>query len=158
MNTASGGPSRTGGVAFLLAQLGAHATARFAERVADLDLTPPQAGLLRLLAANPGRSQRELADALGLPPSRFVPFADALEQRGIIERRRNPDDRRLHAVYLTADGERLLDRLRTVGLAHEQATCAGLTDDQHRLLYDLLRRVADHQGLTPGRHPGFSAL
>ncbi|MFD0540335.1 hypothetical protein ACFQY7_47630 [Actinomadura luteofluorescens] len=35
-----------------------------------------------MLAAAPGRSQRELADQLGMPPSRFVPFADELEQRG----------------------------------------------------------------------------
>jgi DNA-binding MarR family transcriptional regulator len=158
MNSETGGPPPGGGVAFLLAQLGAHATSRFAERVADLDLTPPQAGLLRLLAATPGRSQRELADALGVPPSRFVPFADALEQRGLIERRRNPDDRRLHAVHLTAQGEALLTRLREVGMAHEQAVCASLNADERATLRALLQRVAADQGLTPLLHPGYASL
>ncbi len=69
-------------MAFLLAQLGAHAAGRFAERIAGLDLTPAQAGLLRLVARTPGRSQRELAGDLGMPPSRFVPFADKLEDAG----------------------------------------------------------------------------
>jgi DNA-binding MarR family transcriptional regulator len=158
MNSETGGPPRGGGVAFLLAQLGAHAAARFAERVAELDLTPPQAGLLRLLSATPGRSQRELADALGVPPSRFVPFADALEQRGLIERRRNPDDRRLHAVHLTAAGEDLLDRLREVGMAHELAVCASLSAEERAHLQSLLGRMAAEQGLTPLLHPGFANL
>ncbi|MCX4090987.1 MarR family winged helix-turn-helix transcriptional regulator [Nocardia sp. alder85J] len=157
-NPETGGPPRGGGVGFLLAQIGAQATSRFAERVAALDLTPPQAGLLRLLAVSPGRSQRELADALGLPPSRFVPFADTLERRGLIERRRNPDDRRLHAVYLTGQGEELLGRLREVGMAHEQAMCEGLDPGEREQLRGLLQRVAAAQGLTPLLHPGFSSL
>jgi DNA-binding MarR family transcriptional regulator len=157
-NSETGGPPRGGGVGFLLAQLGSHAASQFAERVAELELTPPQSGLLRLLAVTPGRSQRELADALGVPPSRFVPFADALEERGLIERRRNPDDRRLHAVYLTEKGEQLLAQLRTVGMAHEQAMCEGLTPEERQQLQRLLQRVAATQGLTPLLHPGYAAV
>ncbi|GAA4607155.1 hypothetical protein GCM10023195_26870 [Actinoallomurus liliacearum] len=144
-----------GGAAFLLAQLGAHAARAFAERIASLDLTPPQAGLLRMLAATPGRSQRRLAEDLGMPPSRFVPFADELEGRGLIERRKNPDDRRSHALYLTERGVELLAELREVGAAHERDVCAALSSDEHRQLTVLLRRVAEQQGLTPGVHPGY---
>src|ERR1700731_770920 len=97
--------SRTGN-AFLLAQLGAHATTLFAERIAALDLTPPQAGFLRLVATEPGSSQQAIAGRLGIAPSRLVPIVDGLEQRGLIERRRDPDDRRNHALYLTADARR----------------------------------------------------
>ena len=148
-------PRQVGGVAFLLSQLGAHATGRFAARAAELDLTPPQAGLLRMLAAVPGRSQRELADGLGMPPSRFVPFADELEARGLIERRKNPEDRRLHALYLTDRGLELLGELRKVGAAHEKDVCQALTAPEQRQLAELLRRVADQQGLVPGVHPGY---
>ncbi|MFJ1752107.1 MarR family winged helix-turn-helix transcriptional regulator [Kitasatospora sp. NPDC088134] len=148
-----GGPP--GGSAFLLAQLGAHAADRFAERIAALDLTPAQAGLLRLLVQQPGRSQRELADALGMPPSRFVPFADGLEQRGLIERRRNAEDRRLYALHLTPDGLALLARLRETALAHEQDVTQSLTPEEHAQLTTLLGRIATQQGLTPGIHPGY---
>lgn len=147
-----------GGAAFLLAQVGAYATGRFAERVAELGLTPPQAGLLRMLANAPGRSQRALADDLGMPPSRFVAFADELEQRKLIERRKNPEDRRVYAVHLTDSGNELLERLREVGAAHEQAICESLSPDEHRRLIALLRRIADQQGLTPGAHPGYHSL
>jgi hypothetical protein len=61
------------GSAFLLAQLGAHATTLFAERIAPLDLTPPQAGFLRLVAAEPGSSQQAIASRLGMTASGWWP-------------------------------------------------------------------------------------
>ncbi|WP_035865467.1 MarR family winged helix-turn-helix transcriptional regulator [Kitasatospora cheerisanensis] len=154
----AGRPGPGGGAAFLLAQLGAHAAERFAQRIAELDLTPAQAGLLRLLVQNPGRSQRELADALGMPPSRFVPFADGLEQRGLIERRRNAEDRRLYALHLTDQGLALLGRLRDTALAHEQDVTQSLTPEEHAQLTALLTRIAAQQQLTPGVHPGYRTL
>ncbi|GLY88047.1 MarR family winged helix-turn-helix transcriptional regulator [Actinoallomurus iriomotensis] len=151
-------PASRGGAAFLLAQLGAHAAQRFADRVAELELTPAQAGLLRLLAQAPGHSQRELADMLGMPPSRFVPFADGLQERGLIERRRKPGDRRVHALRLTDEGMELLARLRTVARAHEEDVCQALSPDEHQQLIGLLRRIADQQRLTPGVHVGYRRL
>ncbi|WP_344263116.1 MarR family winged helix-turn-helix transcriptional regulator [Actinomadura napierensis] len=155
--TASAPTPRTG-AAFLLAQLGAHAAGLFAERIAGLDLTPAQAGLLRMLATNPGRSQRELAGDLGMPPSRFVPFADELEERGLIERRRNPSDRRIYALHLTGKGEKLLAELAQVGMNHEQQICESLSPEEHGQLLELLRRIADQQGLHPDVHPGYRRL
>lgn len=151
-------PAPPVGAAFLLAQLGAHAARLFAERVGDVGLTPAQAGLLRMLAGAPGRSQRQLADDLGMPPSRFVPFADELEERGLIERRKNPDDRRLHALHLTDQGRKLLGELRTVGMAHEQQVCRALSPEEHQQLIALLKRVAQDQELTPGVHPGYRSI
>jgi DNA-binding MarR family transcriptional regulator len=139
----------------MLAQIGAHSAGRFAQRVGKIGLTPAQAGLLRLLARDPGRSQREIADHLGMPPSRFVPFADELDQRGLIERRKNPTDRRLHALHLTEDGHRMMGELAKVGRAHEQDICQALSEDEHEQLRSLLRRIADQQELTPGVHPGY---
>ncbi|WAP58451.1 MarR family winged helix-turn-helix transcriptional regulator [Streptomyces sp. S465] len=151
------GPPPTG-AAFLLAQLGAHAAKLFAERLVELDLTPPQGGLLRLLAGSPGRSQRELADDLGMPPSRFVAFADELERRGLIERRKNPVDRRLYAVHLTDEGGKVLAELRKVGAEHERRMTEGLSEEEREQLTGLLRRLADRQGLSPGVHPGFRSV
>jgi DNA-binding MarR family transcriptional regulator len=145
---------RTGN-AFLLAQLGAHATALFAARIAALDLTPPQAGLLRVVATEPGLSQQAIATRLGTPPSRLVFLLDGLQERGIIERRRNPEDRRNHALHLTADGGRLMGQLGRAAAAHEDAVCAVLTADERDQLAALLGRVAASHSLTTGVHPGF---
>jgi DNA-binding MarR family transcriptional regulator len=150
---------RQSGNAFLLAQLGAHAAARFAERISGLDLTPAQAGLLRLIDRGPGQSQQAVAAALRIPPSRLVPLVDGLEARGLIERRRNPADRRNHALYLTEQGARFMkDELRRAGTAHEDDICAGLSDAERKQLNELLTRLADRQGLTAGVHPGYQRI
>ncbi|MEQ3553705.1 MarR family winged helix-turn-helix transcriptional regulator [Pseudonocardia nematodicida] len=146
------------GSAFLLAQIGAHAASRFAERISELDLTPPQTGLLRAVAAEPGRSQQSLARHLGTPASRLVALVDGLAGRGLVERRRNPDDRRLHALHVTPAGKEMLDRIGGVAGEHEQDLLGALDPDERATLRELLSRVADDQGLTPGVHPGYRRL
>jgi DNA-binding MarR family transcriptional regulator len=146
------------GSAFLLAALGAHATARFAERVAELDLTPPQVGMLRLIAASPGQSQQSVAQELGTPPSRLVGLVDALAERGLVERRRNREDRRLHALHLTEAGEAMLGKIAAIGREHDDAVCRSLDPAERRQLRALLSRIAGDQGLRPGVHPGYRSV
>jgi DNA-binding MarR family transcriptional regulator len=146
---------RDGGVAFLLAQLGAHAAAVFAERIRPLQLTPPQAGVLRRLAQFPGQSQRELADALGMHAPRLVALIDELEDRGLVGRDRDPRDRRNYAISLTDEGRHLFAELGRVARQHEHAITAPLDDNERGQLLTLLRRLAEDQNLRPGVHPGF---
>lgn len=142
--------------AFLIAQIGAHAASRFTDRIKALDLTPAQAGLLRLIAWQPGQSQQAIAAKLGTPASRLVLLVDALEGRGLIERRRNLEDRRHHALHLTEAGTRfMLEELAPLARDHEDEICAGLDRDERAQLNGLLERIAAHQGLTPGVHPGY---
>src|SRR4029079_12473169 len=131
---------------------------RCAERVRALALTPPQAGLLRMVAASPGESQQSYAGRLGTPPSRFVGLVDELEARGLVERRRGEQDRRAYALHLTSAGERLLTDLGGVARAPAADISAALTADERATLRDLLARVAAQQQLTPGVHPGFRHL
>src|SRR5579859_5127905 len=106
--------------AFLIAQLGAHAASQFAERLRVLDLAPSDAGILRLLRASAGLSQQELGARLGIHPSRLVAILDNLEQRGMVERRANPDDRRLYSLYLTASGAETLGKIGKVAREHQE--------------------------------------
>ncbi|MCH0541446.1 winged helix-turn-helix transcriptional regulator [Streptomyces sp. MUM 203J] len=147
--------ARPGGAAFLLAQIGAHAAGRFAERVGELGLTPPDVGLLRMIARQPGRSQRSLAEELGVVPSRVVTLLDGLDRKGLVERRRSPEDRRHHALHLSAEGRRALDRVREAATAHENDICGALDRKDRERLTELLERIAEQQGLTPGVHPGY---
>jgi DNA-binding MarR family transcriptional regulator len=145
-------------VGFLLSQLGAHASALFAERVASLNLTPPQVGFLRLVGSEAGLSQQAIAGRLGMAPSRLVPLIDDMEARGLVERRRDPQDRRNHALYLTEKADRLMGQLNGVAVAHEEAICAGLDPKERQQLAALLQRVAANQGLEPGIHPGYRLM
>ena len=70
--------------AFLLAQLGAHAAAQFAERLGVLELTPADAGILRLLCVEAGPSQQELATRLQIHPSRLVAILDNLDRKSVV--------------------------------------------------------------------------
>lgn len=146
------------GVAFLLAQLGHEAATLFAEQMATIDLTPPHAGILRAVAGEPGRSQQALSGQLDLLPSRVVAYVDDLEERGYVERRRNPDDRRLHALYLTASGKRLMQKIATLARQHEHRMTEGLNAEQRETLHELLATVARQRGLAPHIHPGYRAL
>jgi DNA-binding MarR family transcriptional regulator len=150
--------ARGGGPAFLLAQVGGHAAMKFAERITPLELTPPHAGILRAISASAGQSQQALSATLGILPSRLVLLVDELEERGLVERRASPTDRRTHALYLTARGRETLEALGQAARRHNDAICAALDDTERKQLASLLARIAEEQGLTPGVHPGFRRL
>ncbi len=143
---------------FQLAQLGGLASQRFAERVAEIGLTPPEVGILRMIASEPGRSQRSLAAELGVVPSRVVALIDPLDKKGLIERRRSVTDRRNHELHLTVEGGKQLGRLAQVALAHEADLFAVLTDTEYDQFAALLAKLAAAQQLTPGVHPGYQSL
>jgi len=144
--------------AFLLAQVGAHAASKFAERLAKLELAPPHAGILRILSSTPGITQQKLASMLGMAASRLVALIDDMDSRGLIERRGNPDDRRRYALHLTEKGRTMLESVSRISREHSQALLAALPDDEKRQLADFLQRIADEQGLTRGVHPGFGRI
>jgi DNA-binding MarR family transcriptional regulator len=143
------------GIGFLLSQLGHRAATLFAELLTPLDLTPPLAGIVRLIARQPGLSQQELARRLNLLPSRVVAFVDELESRGYLTRQRNDTDRRLYALHLTPSGQELMTSLGTVAREHDRQLTAGLTADQRNELRTLLAHMAEAQHLTPAVHPGY---
>src|SRR5215472_17340930 len=142
--------------AFLLAQVGAHAASRFAERLRPIGLSPAHAGILRILDASPAITQQALAGALGSPPSRLVALLDELEATGLVERQANDTDRRRYALCLTAKGKSLLHTIGSLAREHQDTLLAALSQDERQQLTALLLRIAEHQGLRKGVHPGYS--
>lgn len=141
-------------LSFLLVQLGLHGARRFGERLAPLGLEQRQAGMLIRLAANQGRSQQAIAEMIGVNATRMVFLVDELEELGLVERRRNPSDRRSHALYLTGQGLATVDQVRAVTAEHEAEMGAGLTEAQRAQLVSLLRVLAQEQGLPARGLPG----
>lgn len=131
---------------------------RFAERLREIDLAPPQAGILRAVAQTPGTSQQQLATFLGMVPSRLVLLLDDLEAKGLVERRDHAEDRRLYALHLTEKGQKTMADIGRVARAHDDAICSALKESERAQLAELLGKIAEHQGLTPGVHPGFARL
>lgn len=151
-------PAPPQSTAFLLAQIGAHAAQRFAERIGEQGFTPPQAGILGLLRARANLSQQELAQLLGMLPSRVVAFVDDLESAGLVRRVRDDTDRRRNALVLTDAGSRALATIGSVGRAHDEDICQALGKRERQQLAGLLARIAEQQGLRPGVHPGYRSV
>ena len=141
-------------VAFLLVQLGFHLAGRFGELLAPLGLEQRHAGMLVRVAENDGKSQQAIAELLGINATRMVFLTDELEQLGLVERRRNPADRRSHALHLTEAGTAMLARIRQVTAGHEADVTTSLSGAERAELAALLQRIADDQGLAAHRLPG----
>jgi len=150
-----GNKSGAGSVAFLLSQVGARSAQEFARLLAPLKLTPPDAGILRLLRQSPGISQQQLAQTLGMHASRLVAVIDALEKRGVVVREANANDRRLYSLRLTEAGDEMLREIGQVARAHNELMCSGLRAEECAELGRLLRRIGAQHGLVQGVHPGY---
>ncbi|HEV8545875.1 MAG TPA: MarR family winged helix-turn-helix transcriptional regulator [Candidatus Limnocylindrales bacterium] len=146
---------RSPGAAFLIAQLGGHSARRWIERLAKAGLEPREVMLFRHVAVNQGRSQREVADAIGLPQSRIVALVDGLEAKGWIRRQPSASDRRTNALHLTRKGQAALTKIMAVSAEHEADLTRGLEAGELDQLIKLLGKVAGVQDLIEGVHPGF---
>jgi DNA-binding MarR family transcriptional regulator len=147
---------RSPGAAFLLSQLGGYSSQAWIVRLAEMGLEPREVMLFRHVALAEGGTQSAVAKAIGLPPSRIVAVVDRLEERGWIERRATPGDRRARALHVSPDGRQVLRQILKVSAEHEAHLTRGLTAAERKTLVELLRRVAEGHGLIEGVHPGFA--
>ena len=89
-------------------------------------------------------SQRELAEAVGIQGATLTHHLDAMESAGLVTRRRDPANRRLHLVELTPAGDALFLRLRDAAMAFDSRLRAGLSDSEVSQLETLLTRLRDN--------------
>ena len=94
------------------------------------------------LKSRPVRNQRELAEAVGIREATLTHHLNAMDEQGLVTRRRDPANRRVHLVELTEAGEAAFQRLRGAATAFDQRLRAGLTGDEVSQLEALLGRLA----------------
>ena len=129
---------------FLLARLGIGFKSRALEKIEEAGFDPYDYAVLAILAEGARQTQATIAEALGLDPSRLVALLDSLEDRELVERQRDPDDRRRHVVSITSTGDRELSRLRTVVKQHEDEFFAPLNTEDRKRLHEQLLVLACH--------------
>jgi MarR family transcriptional regulator, transcriptional regulator for hemolysin len=86
-------------------------------------------------------SQRELAEAIGVQGATLTHHLNAMESAGLVTRRRDPANRRLHLVELTPAGDELFFRLRDAATAFDQRLRTGFSDTEASQLETLLTRL-----------------
>jgi len=87
------------------------------------------------------RNQRELAEAVGIREATLTHHLNAMDEQGLITRRRDPANRRVHLVELTEAGEAAFQRLRGAAAAFDQRLRAGFSSDEVADLEALLSRL-----------------
>jgi DNA-binding MarR family transcriptional regulator len=128
---------------FLLKRLGFAAKDRSMKAYEQTGLHPYHYAILLVLDEGSRDTQGSIADALGYDRGQLVGLLDELEERKLVERRRDPNDRRRHLVRLTSDGTRMLGRLRRITREIEDEFLGPLSEQERADLHELLLRLAE---------------
>jgi DNA-binding MarR family transcriptional regulator len=107
-----------------------------------MKVRPAQYSVLLIIEANPGRSQAAIGFTLGIERARLARLLHELERRKWTTRRASGNDRRAHSLYLTADGEKALAKIKILAERHEARLADYVRPRRYRQLMDLLRDFA----------------
>lgn len=114
---------------------------RTEEAFESIGLTSALFAVLNVLGAREGAIQQQLSSEMGIDPSAMVKLINELEEAGLAERRRRPNDRRAWEVVITPQGRRALERARGLASQVEDEVLGGLSAPDRRQLLTLLRRA-----------------
>lgn len=138
---------------FLLSQLGYVVARHFRTVMASISLEPRHYALMRAIEAAEGQPQSALVEHLRIPASSMVSLVDHLEERGLVERRVHPTDRRSRTLHVTPAGRDLLAEATTKAMALEQKLCQGLSVAQRQEMIGRLQQVGRNLEVIEGVHP-----
>jgi DNA-binding MarR family transcriptional regulator len=113
------------------------------DAVSNHGVTTAQIGLMRQLANEPGLSGAELARRLLISPQGVQLAITALERRGLVERKQDPQHGRILQTYLTDRGREVVTAVLADALAAHDQVFGVLDADERQMLHDLLARVVE---------------
>jgi len=142
-------PSMRDRVPFLLFRASQASLSLANHMLADIGLCARQAGILTMVTELEPKTQKALADALGIDRTTMVALLDDLEDKGFVARQRHPRDRRAFLVHPTDSGRAA--KVAAVRILDEQQRrfLAPLTPAERRQLAALLTRL--HRRPVPGQ-------
>ncbi|MFD8500238.1 MarR family winged helix-turn-helix transcriptional regulator [Amycolatopsis sp. NPDC059657] len=137
-------PPVTTPIGLVLTKAAKTASRAFDQSLAAAGGSQPIWQILMSLKTARRANQRELAEDVGIQGATLTHHLNGMETAGLVTRRRDPDNRRVHLVEITDEGERLFHRLATAAIAHDKRLRAGLSDAEISTLTALLTRLSDN--------------
>jgi DNA-binding MarR family transcriptional regulator len=128
---------------FLLKRLGFVAKDRAMASYEGTGLHPYHYAIMLVLDEGSADTQGSIADALGYDRGQLVGLLDELQEQGLVERQRDPNDRRRHLVRMTTEGTKALRRLRAIARRNEDDFLDPLSEEERAQLHMLLMRLAE---------------
>lgn len=116
----------------------------FDRRAASLGATRAQWRVLARLSRRDGMRQVDIADELDVEPITLCRMVDRLEEAGLVERRKDEEDRRAWRIHLTDKARPVLDELQAIGRAVHGQALAGISDEEQRAALSVLARIRDN--------------
>lgn len=129
---------------FLVADVSRLIRRRFDERARAIGATRAQWRTLVVLSRNEGINQGGLAELLEVEPITLCRMIDRLEEAGLVERRRDPGDRRAWRIHLTRTAGPVLERVRTIADGLFADALAGIDRTDRDRLFAALERMREN--------------
>lgn len=117
--------------------------ADFYKSIGDESITPQRFATLVIIGANPNLRQVQLAKILGIARPGVTAIIDFWQKRGVVERKKIPDDRRSYGIVLTNEGERTLKDIQSIVNEHEKRITKNMSVKEVQMLIHLLSKISN---------------
>jgi DNA-binding MarR family transcriptional regulator len=131
-------------IPFWLVHVTAAIRAKFDSRLEPYQLKTPEAIILRAISLHGSLPLVKIAKHMAFAHPSVLRHIDALEKRGLIQRRPHPEDRRVKLLYLTAEGDTLISKVSKLMDELNLPKNFGITRQEHGTLLKLLQKVHAH--------------
>lgn len=123
-------------------------TAKLFQRSLDLELrknvgvTLSQWRVVSSLVLQPGLTQKEIADKMGIEGATLVPVIDKMEKEGLLKRKQDSTDRRVNRIYLTSKADSLWESMTNCALKIRKSSTRNISDSDIHITLDTLHKIS----------------
>ncbi|MDE1812307.1 MAG: MarR family transcriptional regulator [Thaumarchaeota archaeon] len=125
-----------------------NATAKALQKSFDLELRKnagvslSQWRVVGALVIQPGLTQKEIADKVGIEGATLVPVIDKMEKEGLLKRKPDSDDRRVNRIYLTQKADSLWEKMTECALRIRKSSLKNISEDDIQATLETLRKIS----------------
>ncbi len=136
-----------------------NSTAKSFQKALDYELrknvgvTLSQWKVVTILSFQPGLTQKEIADKVGIEGSTLVPIIDKMEKDGFVKRKSDSEDRRINRIYLTSKADSLWNEMIECALHIRKISTKEISEQDIKTTLDVLKKISKNLSLQFGIEP-----